>query len=80
MARGQDVCLTAYALLCREIMTLYDLEQQLCLALSVSEFSQLQLGPLLRNPVIIQHFKPPQDRVVIPKVLTSANKPARGQL
>ncbi len=49
-------------------MTLYDLEQQLCLELSVDEFSQLSLGPLLRNPVVVQYFQPPQALEQIPKV------------
>jgi len=40
----------------------------LCLDLKVSDFSQLELGPLLRNPVIIQSFKPPADRVEVLKV------------
>lgn len=53
---------------CRPVTTLYDLQQQLCLALKVSDFSHLELGPLLRNPVIIQSFKPPADRVEVPKV------------
>ena len=34
----------------------------------VSEFHQLKLGPLLRNPVIIQHFEPPPDLTIVPKV------------
>ncbi|DBA85049.1 TPA: hypothetical protein ACH3X2_005780 [Trebouxia sp. C0005] len=55
----------------RPVTTLYDLQQQLCLALKVSDFSHLELGPLLRNPVIIQSFKPPADRVEVPKVTLS---------
>ena len=53
---------------CRQVTTLYDLQEQLCLDLKVSDFSQLELGPLLRNPVIIQSFKPPADRVEVLKV------------
>jgi len=53
---------------CREVTTLYDLQEQLCQDLKVSNFSQLELGPLLRNPVIIQSFKPPADRVEVLKV------------
>ena len=34
----------------------------------VTEFHQLKLGPLLRNPVIIQHFEPPPDLTIVPKV------------
>ena len=52
----------------REVITLYDLEQHLCQLLGVESYDRLQLGPLLRAPIIIQHFNPPASLLKVPKV------------
>ena len=52
----------------REVITLYDLEQHLCQLLRVESYDRLQLGPLLRAPIIVQHFNPPSSLLKVPKV------------
>ncbi|KAL3160999.1 hypothetical protein ABBQ38_009386 [Trebouxia sp. C0009 RCD-2024] len=52
----------------REVVTLYDLEQYLCQMLRVDSYERLQMGPLLRAPVVIQHFSPPANLLKVPKI------------
>jgi hypothetical protein len=53
---------------CREIATLADLEAYLCSTLQVESFNQLQMGPLLRHPLVVASFKPPATVVEVPQV------------
>lgn len=62
------VCNVTFAVF-REVITLYDLEQHLCQLLRVESYDRLQLGPLLRAPIIVQHFNPPSSLLKVPKVL-----------
>jgi hypothetical protein len=55
-------------LLCREIATLADLEAYLCTVLQVESFNDLQMGPLLRHPLVIANFKPPPTVIEVPQV------------
>ena len=59
--------------LCREVVTLYDLEQYLCQLLRVDAYERLQMGPLLRAPVVVQHFSPPANLLKVPKVAAGKN-------
>lgn len=36
--------------------------------LRVDSYERLQMGPLLRAPVVIQHFSPPANLLKVPKV------------
>ena len=51
--------------------TLYDLELSLVKRESVATFEELVLGPLLKHPLVIQHFNPPPHLRYIPKVWRS---------
>jgi hypothetical protein len=53
---------------CRDIATLADLEAYLCCSLKVQGFNELQMGPLLRNPLVVANFKPPATVVEVPQV------------
>ena len=63
------------AVFCREVITLYDLEQHLCHRLQVDSYDHLQLGPLLRAPIIVQHFSPPASLLKFPKVVSTRIMP-----
>jgi hypothetical protein len=61
-------CCAAALMLFREIATLADLEAYLCCSLKVEAFNELQMGPLLRHPLIIANIKPPATVVEVPQV------------
>ena len=52
------------------ITTLYELNQSLADLGSKSDFEQLRLGPLLKQPVVYHMFKAPQNLTAIPQVTT----------
>eukprot|EP01051_Picozoa_sp_SAG22_P011491 SAG22_NODE_1112_length_5535_cov_11.367918_4_plen_497_part_00 len=52
----------------RTIGTLRDLEQDLAAAEEVPTFESLELGPLLRHPLVLKHFQPAATVTTIPDV------------
>lgn len=39
-----------------KITTLYDLETEICKDLGIQKFDELELGPLIRHPLIVRYF------------------------
>ena len=52
------------------IATLYELNQSLADLGSKSDFEELRLGPLIKQPVVYNMFKAPQSLTAIPQVTT----------
>nr|GFB81798.1 histidine kinase-like ATPase, C-terminal domain-containing protein [Tanacetum cinerariifolium] len=44
-----------------KITTLYDLETQICKSEGVRKFVELELGPLIRHPLIVRYFSVKSD-------------------
>ncbi|KAH9288605.1 hypothetical protein KI387_032722, partial [Taxus chinensis] len=54
----------------RRITTLYDLSVDICRHEEVEDFERLGLGPLVRHPLIMHYFAPPEDIVTAFKITT----------
>lgn len=52
----------------RTIATLYDLEMAICKNESVKKFEELELGPFLRHPLVLQYFLPKFDVSKVVKI------------
>ncbi|GKU97667.1 hypothetical protein SLEP1_g10782 [Rubroshorea leprosula] len=52
----------------RTITTLYDLEMAICKNESIKKFEELELGPYLRHPLILQYFLPSFDVSMVVKI------------
>ncbi|KAJ4778054.1 hypothetical protein LUZ62_062311 [Rhynchospora pubera] len=54
----------------RGIVTLYELEVEICKNEGVNQFENLMLGPFLRHPVVTRYFSLPPDRQMPVKITT----------
>eukprot|EP00741_Cyanophora_paradoxa_P006613 tig00001027_g6398.t1 len=54
------------------IVTLFELDEELCAAEAVKTYSALRLGPLLKHPLVVKGFAPPPS-LTAPPAITSAD-------
>jgi hypothetical protein len=54
----------------RGIVTLYELEVEICKNEGVGQFENLRLGPFIRHPIITRYFSLPLDRQKPVKIVT----------
>jgi hypothetical protein len=52
----------------RKIVTVYDLEVEICKNEGIVQFEELGLGPFLQNPLVGHYFAVPSDLSVVPKL------------
>lgn len=52
----------------RKIVTVYDLEVEICKNEGVMQFEELGLGPFLQHPLVAHYFLVPADLSVVPKL------------
>ncbi|KAL6636733.1 hypothetical protein ACP70R_024305 [Stipagrostis hirtigluma subsp. patula] len=52
----------------RKIVTVYDLEVEICKNEGVGRFEELGLGPFLQNPLVAHYFSAPADLSTVPKL------------
>eukprot|EP00741_Cyanophora_paradoxa_P009246 tig00001416_g8956.t1 len=56
----------------RPIVTLWEIEQEVCAAEAVPNYAALRLGPLIKHPLVIRGFSPPPSLTAAPAI-TSAD-------
>ncbi|PIA29997.1 hypothetical protein AQUCO_05800225v1 [Aquilegia coerulea] len=54
----------------RKVSTLHDLNVEICKSEGVARFEELELGPLLKHPLVIHYFLIPSDTIEIVKITT----------
>ncbi|XP_050219980.1 protein NO VEIN [Mercurialis annua] len=54
----------------RRIASLYDLEAAICENEGIERFEELELGPLLRHPLVLHYFSVNCDTTEVPKITT----------
>ncbi|KAF8778986.1 hypothetical protein HU200_003091 [Digitaria exilis] len=52
----------------RKIVTVYDLEVEICKNEGLGQFEELGLGPFLQHPLVAHYFSVPSDLSVVPKL------------
>ncbi|KAF0912690.1 hypothetical protein E2562_018941 [Oryza meyeriana var. granulata] len=52
----------------RKIVSVYDLESEICKNESVGQFEELGLGPFLQHPLVAHYFSVPADLSLVPKL------------
>uniref|UniRef100_A0A0D9W0A9 Uncharacterized protein n=1 Tax=Leersia perrieri TaxID=77586 RepID=A0A0D9W0A9_9ORYZ len=52
----------------RKIISVYDLESEICKNESVGQFEELGLGPFLQHPLVAHYFSVPADLSMVPKL------------
>nr|AAO72367.1 unknow protein [Oryza sativa Japonica Group] len=52
----------------RKIVSVYDLESEICKNESIGQFEELGLGPFLQHPLVAHYFSVPADLSLVPKL------------
>jgi hypothetical protein len=52
----------------RRIVTVYDLEAEVCKNEGIGKFEELGLGPFLQHPLVIHYFLAAADSLMVPKL------------
>lgn len=49
---------------------MHEIEKELCLLNSIDSFEQLNMGPILKHPLVLKFFLPPSTLIAVPEVTT----------